>query len=176
VSGGVLWPDDANKLFYLFGGEYANTEEVKNRDEQGFTLWLYDTLYDTWNQSKYHASQEAVRWPAFGAGTVSDVGIAYYYGGYLSNTSDYGTDGQRVMQNSLITYDMDGGRWDNNTWDNTRRAEGSLIYLPASEGGMLLYFGGLETDETNGEVGYVSSFMSAEHRHTTYVLTIVRPT
>jgi hypothetical protein len=154
-------------FFYLFGGEYVNTEEVKQRDAQGFTLWYYDILYDTWNWSKYHDSQDAVRWPAFGAGAVSDFGMAYYYGGYLTNKSDYGTDGERVMQNSLISYDMDEGWWENHTWDNTRRAEGSLLYLPASDVGMLIYFGGLETNEANGEVVYVSLCPSVKYWHCT---------
>ena len=156
VSGGVLWPDTVNKLFYLFGGEYSDTNEVKRRDAQGFALWFYDTIYDTWNKSKYHGSQDAVRWPVLGAGAVSDTGTAYYYGGYLTNTSDFGTDGQPVMQNALISYDMDKRQWTNQTWDKTPRAEGSLDYIPASEGGMLVYFGGLETDKTTGEVSYVS--------------------
>ncbi|KAF2626381.1 hypothetical protein BU25DRAFT_432178 [Macroventuria anomochaeta] len=156
VSGGVLWPDPVNKLFYLFGGEYGDTNEVKRRDGQGsgFTLWFYDTIYDSWNKSKRHGSQDGIRWPALGAGAVSDAGDAYYYGGYLTNTSDFRTDGQPVMQNGLITYNMDSRQWTNQTWDETPRAEGSLHYLPASEGGMLVYFGGLETDQSNGNVTY----------------------
>ncbi|KZM22983.1 uncharacterized protein EKO05_0011196 [Ascochyta rabiei] len=158
VSGGVLWPDTVNKLFYLFGGEYNDTEEVQSRDgpTQGFSLWYYDTIYDAWNKTKGHGSQSSIRWPAFGSGTVSDAGIAYYYGGYLTNTSDFKTVGQPVMQNTLISYDMDSRQWDSHIWDDTRRAEGSLQYIPASEGGMLVYFGGVETDKTSGGLSYAN--------------------
>jgi hypothetical protein len=74
TSGGVLWPDTTNKLFYLFGGEYDEVTEV-----QDFTnLWFFDVIYTTWNESSASGdSQTDVAWPAFGAGAVSDAGIAY---------------------------------------------------------------------------------------------------
>lgn len=157
MSGGVLWPDTLNKLFYLFGGEYRDTGELKDKNSDGrFTLWFFDTIYNSWNRSQYASSQNEIQWPVLGSGTVSDAGIAYYYGGYLTNTSDIGTQGQPVMQNALISYDMNSPRWDNNTGNPVRRAEGSLHYLPASDGGMLVYFGGLETNVSSGEVSYVS--------------------
>ncbi|KAF1969795.1 hypothetical protein BU23DRAFT_403088, partial [Bimuria novae-zelandiae CBS 107.79] len=157
VSGGVLWPDEANKLFYLFGGEYPDADELRTPDTQGFTLWLYDTVYNTWNRSTSDASQARIKWPAFGSGTVTDDGVAYWYGGYLTEKSDSSFRGSDFMLNNLISYDMNTRRWSNNTWDQTRRAEGSLHYIPASEGGMLLYFGGVETNRTSGQVVYVSA-------------------
>ncbi|KAJ4346649.1 uncharacterized protein N0V89_010580 [Didymosphaeria variabile] len=156
VSGGVLWPDTANKLFYLFGGEYPSTDDLRTRDTQGFTLWFYDTIYNTWNRSASDASQASINWPAFGAGTVTDEGVAYYYGGYLTEKSDSSWRGGDFMLNNLISYDMNTRRWNNNTWDQTRRAEGSLHYIPASEGGMLDYFGGVETNSTGGEITYAN--------------------
>ncbi|KAJ4293397.1 hypothetical protein N0V90_008680 [Kalmusia sp. IMI 367209] len=155
VSGGVLWPDTVNKLFYLFGGEYYETKDIPVGDAQGFTLWFFDTVYNTWNRSTSDGSQATVKWPALGAGTVTDEGVAYYYGGYLTNRSDIGWSDERFMLNNLISYDMETRRWDNNTWDETPRAEGSLHYVPASERGMLVYFGGVETNSTDGQVNYL---------------------
>ena len=151
VSGGVLWPDSTNKLFYLFGGEYDNTNDV-----QSFTtLWLYDIIYNTWNRSSASdGSLTGINWPALGAGTFTDVGVAYYYGGYLTNLSMPQWPGDRLMLNSLISFNMNTRSWQNNTYDQTPRAEGSMHFIPASDAGMLVYFGGVELD--NGTTSYVS--------------------
>jgi hypothetical protein len=45
VSGGILWPDTANKIIYAYGGEQDN------RDEKDERFWYYDILYNTWNVS-----------------------------------------------------------------------------------------------------------------------------
>lgn len=60
------------------------------------------------------------------------------------------------MLASLISFDMDTQLWSNRSFDNVRRAEGTLHYLPASKDGLLVYFGGVETD-SNGATRYVSS-------------------
>lgn len=156
VSGGVLWPDTANRLFYLFAGEYASVSALRETSPQDFTLYFYDTIYNTWNRSVSDASQASIAWPAFGAGAVTDTGTAYYYGGYLTEKSDAGWRGGDLMLNGMLSYDMGTRRWGNNTWDQTRRAEGSLVYIPASEGGMLVYFGGVEMESLGGEIVYVS--------------------
>jgi hypothetical protein len=155
VSGGILWPDPVNKLFYQYGGQYTNSEP------QGFsTLWLYDTVYNTWNRStSSDASQSQISWPAFGAGTTTDEGIGYYYGGYLSANSVSGWTGDSLMLNSIVSYDMNRRTWKNYTYDSTPRAEGTLKYIPAGERGMLIYFGGVET--INGQQSYVSNRMSS---------------
>jgi hypothetical protein len=146
----VLWPDQANKLFYLYGGDYNNASV------QDFsTLWFYDTIYNTWNRSNSDGSQTQILWPSFGAGTVDDEGVGYYYGGYLSNKSVSKWSGDRLMLNTMVSYDMNEKRWKNVTTDATPRAEGSLHYIPASDNGMLVYFGGVETI-SNGTVVYVS--------------------
>lgn len=151
VSGGVLWPDTTNKLFYLFAGEYDTVDEV-----QSFTtLWLYDVIYNTWNRSSASdGSLTDIKWPALGAGTVTDTGIAYYYGGYLTNLTMPGWTGDRLMLNSMTSFNMNSRTWQNNTYDQTPRAEGSLLFIPASDAGMLVYFGGVEMN--NGIVSYVS--------------------
>lgn len=50
VQGGVLWPDETNKVIYLYGGEYGNDKP------EDFTLWYYDIIYDTWNKSDVRAT------------------------------------------------------------------------------------------------------------------------
>ncbi|KAJ4985569.1 cell wall anchored protein [Stagonosporopsis vannaccii] len=150
VSGGVLWPDSTNKLFYLFGGEYDSANDV----EPFTTLWLYDILYNTWNRSSASdGSLTDIKWPALGAGTVTDTGTAYYYGGYLSNLSMPDWSGDRLMLNSLTSFNMNTRTWQNNTYDQTPRAEGSLLFIPASDSGMLVYFGGVEINE--GLISYI---------------------
>ncbi|KAF2831505.1 hypothetical protein CC86DRAFT_443172 [Ophiobolus disseminans] len=147
VSGGALWPDTANKLFYLFGGEYSNSTV------QSFTgLWFYDILNAKWDRAISDGSQARISWPAFGASAVTDEGIAYYYGGYLSNKSVSGWTGPPLMLNSLVKYDMNQKTWSNRT-DGTPRADGTLQYIPAGDRGMLVYFGGVET-LSGGYVGY----------------------
>jgi hypothetical protein len=152
VSGGVLWPDTTNKLFYLFGGEYNDVADV-----QTFTnLWFFDVIYNKWNRSiASDGTQAGISWPAFGAGTVTEGGTAYYYGGYLSNKTTLKWSANPLMLSSLISFDMNTQTWSNRSHDNTPRAEGTMHYLPASSQGMLVYFGGLETD-SNGGVRYVS--------------------
>lgn len=94
-----------------------------------------------------------IQQPAFGAGAVSNDSIAYYYGGYLSNQSVYGFTGSPLMLNSLISYNMDNKSWQNNTYDQTPRAKGSIHYIPASGAGLPVYFGGVET--MNGTLQHV---------------------
>ncbi len=150
VSGGVLWPDITNKLFYLFGGEH---NEVKLA-EQFTTLWFYDVIYNTWNHTSSSPALYNIAWPAFGSGTVTDSGTVYYYGGYLSNKTTPKFNRDPKMLSSLITYNMNTGTWLNKSDDTIARAEGILQYLPVSASGMLLYFGGLERD--NETQRYVS--------------------
>lgn len=146
-----------NKLFYLFGGEYINNKELNDKNAGGGRrLWYYDTIYNSWNKSDYDGTQRDIQWPAFGAGAVSDAGQAYYYGGYLTNASDTETQGPPIMQSSLVSYDMDSRKWINDTSGEIPRAGGSLHYLPASDAGLLVYFGGVETNTSTGEVTYVS--------------------
>lgn len=152
TSGGVLWPDDTNKLFYLFGGEYDNSNDV-----QAFTtLWFYDVMYNTWNRSSASdGSQTGVNWPAFGAGTITDTGIAYYYGGYLTNKSVFKWTGGRLMLNSLTPIISLVCPAPSFHIERTPRAEGSLHFIPASANGMLVYFGGVETD-SSGDISHAN--------------------
>jgi hypothetical protein len=140
-------------LFYLFGGEYNNVADVKS-----FTrIWSFDVVYNKWNSTtSSDGSHDGIGWPAFGAGAVADAGTAFYYGGYLNNKTTPKWTSKALMLSSLITFDMNTQVWSNRTLDNTPRAEGILHYIPASQDGTLVCFGGLETGAT-GEVKYVSS-------------------
>lgn len=150
VSGGVLWPDQVNKNFYLFGGAHTET-----RTQDFDDLWSYDTVYNNWTRVIPDGSQLDISWPYLGASDVTDEGVAYYYGGYLGNESVAGWSGNTMMLNSLVKYDMDTNKWDNRTsGDRIPRAEGNLRYIPASQRGMLVYFGGLEQRST-GNTSYV---------------------
>lgn len=155
----MLWPDSTNKLFYLFGGEYDTANDV-----QPFTtLWLYDILYNTWNRSTASdGSLTGINSPTLGAATFTEVGVAYHYGGYLTNLSMAGWSGDPLMLSSLTSFNMNTRSWQNNTYDQTPRAEGSLHFIPASDAGMLVYFGGVEM--SNSTRSYVSRIVtSANH-------------
>lgn len=48
-----------------------------------------------------------------------------------------------MATSSLIKFDYDRGVWTNSTGpDDTPRAEGVMVYIPASDDGLLVYFGG----------------------------------
>ncbi|KAI8634555.1 hypothetical protein F5Y19DRAFT_116791 [Xylariaceae sp. FL1651] len=145
VHGGILWADDVNKKFYLFGGEYYIDPPVE------FVLYAYDVLYDNWQS--LGSPPDYVNSVSYGAGvSVSSIGQAYYYGGWLSNNSVPGWDGPRMATDSLIQYGLDDLSWTGAFGpDSTRRAEGAMVYIPAGGGGMLVYFGGVQ-DTGNGSV------------------------
>jgi hypothetical protein len=146
VSGGILWADDVNKVFYLYGGEYQDTPE-------DFALWGYDTINDRWNQTTTPGSTNIDR-VAYGAGTaVNETGIAYYYGGWLSNRTVPGYQGDAFATSNMLEYDMVKNKWKNNTGpDDVGRAEGVMVHIPASDNGMLVYFGGIRTPYDNETV------------------------
>ncbi|KAG8165730.1 hypothetical protein KVR01_004282 [Diaporthe batatas] len=144
VNGGVLWGDEVNKRFYLFGGEYYGTPPTP------FNLYSYDILNDSWDNLG-PPSQSGIRPVSYGAGTgISELGLGFYYGGWLSNNSVPDWSGPPVATTGLIKYDMDEGSWTNSSGpDSIGRAEGTMNYLPASDGGLLIYFGGIQ-DLDNG--------------------------
>lgn len=137
VQGGILWADIVNKLFYLFGGEYYQTPT------EPFALWQYDVIYNTWNATNSDTS--GVSRVSFGAGAVvDDRAIGFYYGGWLSNNSVPGWAGIPMATSNLVQYDMLTSTWYNYTGpDSNGRAEGVMLYIPASDAGMLVYFGGI---------------------------------
>lgn len=69
VSGGVLWADDVNKRFYLYGGAINDASERLN----SFELWSYDVLHDSWDS--FGPSSIGIQRLAYGAGVgVSRTG------------------------------------------------------------------------------------------------------
>ena len=148
----MLWPDQVNKNFYLFGGSYNGSRIPDYND-----LWSYDTIYNNWTKVTPDGTQLDISWPSLGASDVTDEGVAYHYGGYVGNDSAAGWTGRTVMQNSLVKYDMNTNKWDSRVYeDRTPRAEGNLHYIPASQRGMLVHFGGLEQKDADN-TSYVRS-------------------
>lgn len=150
VSGGILWPDAVNKLFYLYGGEFADASSPEN-----FSMWFYDALYDTWNTTSSDSTQSDIQRAAWGGGVaIEDRAVGYYYGGWLSNASvpDWGTQ-PPVALSTFLQYNMLENSWTNSSGpDSVGRAEGVMVYIPASDRGMLVYFGGVQTPSSNGTV------------------------
>ena len=151
VAGGFLWADTVNEIFYLYGGEYNWTTPPPST----FQLWAFDAAYNTWNATAPDSSQSGIMSPSFGAGAVvEDRAWGYYYGGWQSNATVLGWDGGPVAQPGLIQYDMLTNQWTNTTFiDTTPRAEGAMFYIPASDAGMLVYFGGVEASGNGSYVG-----------------------
>ncbi|KAF6820519.1 cell wall anchored protein [Colletotrichum sojae] len=147
VSGGSLWADNVNKRIYLFGGEHSG------EPPSPFGLFSYDVLNNQWDSHGQPRSGFLINTVSWGAGaSVDQIGQAFYYGGWLSNASVPGWgNAPPVATNGLVTYTMDSNSWTNSSGpDSTRRAEGSLLYIPAGAGGMLVYFGGVQDLNTNG--------------------------
>ena len=147
VSGGILWPDEINKCFYQFGGAYTNGTP------SAFDMWTYDVLDNRWQQTKTKPGGGATQRVAYGAGThIDDLGLGFYFGGYASNQTDSKWTGSPVATSDLVRFEYSTGFLSNNSGpeDNVGRAEGQMVYLPISESGLLIYFGGIEDPRQNG--------------------------
>lgn len=85
---------------------------------------------------------------------VGKRGVAYYYGGWHTNLTQQGYTGNSEAESRLISYDYDEKTWRQNTFiDDTPRAEGGLYYIPASDAGMLVYFGGVQLNASGNYSG-----------------------
>lgn len=148
VSGGILWADEVNKIFYQYGGEFQGSPE-------DFSLWAYDIILDQWNQTSTSSAQQSnIQRVAWGSGVaVNEIAMGYYLGGWLSNSTVPGWGGDAMMTSTFVQYDMIANDWTNNTGpDSTGRAEGAMVFLPASDRGLLIYFGGIMDQFGNGTV------------------------
>jgi hypothetical protein len=145
VSGGILWPDTVNKYFYLYGGEFQTSP-------QNFALWQYDVIHDNWTTIQPDATQSGIQRASYGAGlAVQDRGWGYYYGGWFSNATIPTWGSTPYALSNLLMYDMVQNTWTNSSGpDSIGRAEGVMLYIPASDGGMLVYFGGIQSETNNG--------------------------
>lgn len=155
VQGGVLWADTVNKLFYVYGGEYPAGSTA-----EPFTLWVYDVIYDQWNESTSDTS--GIVRTSFGAGVAVDTtAFGYYYGGWMSNASIPDWSSDPIATSGFLIYDMTSGQFTNTSGpDLTPRAEGVLLYIPASDNGMLVYFGGIQTPFGGGNNSWTGVPMS----------------
>jgi len=148
VHGGALWADDVNKRIYLFGGEFYQEPPTT------FNLYGYDVIGNQWD-SFGTPRTIPISAVSYGAGVaISNRGEGYYYGGWMSNNSvpNWGP-GAPVATANMIKYSMDTNTWTNSTGpDGLRRAEGAMVHIPAGDGGMLVYFGGVKDLFANGTV------------------------
>ena len=163
VAGGTLWQDEVNKVFWLYGGEFSSAPSP-------FELWGYDVILDQWNLSDTSlASTSPIQRVSYGAGAASsESGKGFYYGGYLNNLTNPLWTGPQMATSNLIIFDMDENSLTNNTgYDNMGRAEGIMVYVPASGAGLLVYFGGVTFpygNETEVAVSYPPPSTSSSGR------------
>lgn len=148
VHGGALWADTVNKRLYLFGGEY-----YQQPPSPQFTLWAYDTIYQQWD-SFGSPTQDSIAAVSYGAGvSIPELGQGYYYGGWKSSNTMPGWMDSAVPVTGLVKYSMDLNHFSNNTGpDAIGRAEGAMVFIPIGDGGMLVYFGGVQDPTGNGTV------------------------
>lgn len=154
VSGGILWPDEVNKCFYQFGGAFTNGTP------NDFGVWTYDVLLDQWNQTESKGTGVSpTQRVAYGAGThIEGLGLGFYFGGWMSNQTNADWTGHAVATSDLVRFEYSTGFLSNNSGpdDNVGRAEGQMVYLPVSDSGLLVYFGGIEDQLQNGTAVPVS--------------------
>lgn len=141
VNGAVLWPDEVNKRIYLYGGEFYKETPWP------FALYSYDIINNYWDTYGVPGSP-SIGSLSYGAGlSISSRGEGYYYGGWMNNATDaeWGT-GPGIPTSYMLRYNMDTNTWTNSTGpDDIPRAEGVMVYIPAGDGGMIIYFGGIQS-------------------------------
>ena len=147
MHGGVLWGDNINKRFFVFGGE--DTSGFASLD---FHLLSYDILYDKWDDFGEPDMVKPPNIASYGAGVgVSETGQGYYYGGWISNASMRGWTQDRTMSSAFYKYEYDTNTTtEANSPDDLPRAEGAMVWIPAGDTGVLVYFGGLVSPHGNG--------------------------
>ena len=154
TSGGILWPDEANKCFYHFGGAFTNGTPI----EPG--MYTYDVLLNQWNKTESKAAGgSSTQRVAYGAGThIEDLGLGFYFGGYVSSQTSLDWTGPAIATSDLVRFEYNTGILSNTSGpgDNVGRAEGQMVYLPVSDNGLLVYFGGVEDLQQNGTITPVS--------------------
>ncbi|KKA28696.1 hypothetical protein TD95_003438 [Thielaviopsis punctulata] len=139
--GGALWGDDVNNVIYFYGGEYTNTNPPNSA-----SLWQYDITHSNWSTVSYQQTFPVNGLAHGGSVSPPGYGYGYYYGGWLRNTtSGSWTSPLGIASPNLLIYNMDEQSWQNSSQpdDGRPRAEGSMVFLPMSDRGMLVYIGGV---------------------------------
>jgi hypothetical protein len=79
---------------------------------------------------------------AKGAGTTaSDKALGYYYGGWLTNSSE----ADKMAVSTMLVYNMLENKFSTQSGpDQVSRAEGVMLYIPTGDAGILVYFGGIQ--------------------------------
>lgn len=162
VHGAVLWADQLNKRLYLFGGEPPPSLPASNYYLP--SLWSFDAVSEGWELAapKSNPNQVKMDGVSYGAGvSVEERGEGYYFGGWISDDSTGNSTG--VASGALMKFDFDEGQWSRNEGPDqvgsgkTGRAEGSMVFIPIGDGGMLVYFGGvMQTTEDEKKGGNVT--------------------
>lgn len=154
VSGGYAWADQTNKCFYQFGGEFP-----QGASPTDFDVWTYDAVLDQWNETTLVTTDKSLQRVSYGAGTQADEpGLGFYYGGYINSRNTPGYAGLQLATSGIVRFDFSTGNIKNSTHpDGVGRAEGQMVFVPASDSGVLIYFGGIEDPVRNGSRIAVSS-------------------
>ncbi|RGP63983.1 hypothetical protein FSPOR_8311 [Fusarium sporotrichioides] len=148
VNGGVLWGDEVNKRFYVYGGEWN-----QGFAQEPYSLLSYDIIYDKWDDFGSPGIAPPPKVASYGAGVgVSETGMGYHLGGWVSNASMSGWTGERTMTSNFYTYSYDSGDFQQAASpEKYPRAEGGMVWIPAGDSlGILVYLGGVVDPYGNG--------------------------
>ncbi|KAF4443455.1 hypothetical protein F53441_11419 [Fusarium austroafricanum] len=152
VHGGVLWGDNVNKRFYLYGGD-GGEWNVDYPPPDFYHLWSYDIINNKWDDFGSPNKDNPPNVASYGAGVgVSETGMGYYYGGWISNTSMSRWTQPRTMSSRFYAYDYAENKITQAASpDNNPRAEGAMVWIPAGDArGLLVYMGGIVSPHGNG--------------------------
>jgi hypothetical protein len=149
VSGGALWADEINSRFYAFGGYHVDGTPP------AFQTWSYDTSHNTWES--VNTSGDLVTYVAHGMSAIApDAGTAFYLGGYHDSMTNQGWTAPKSYTPNLVEFDLVNRRYTNHSGPNSDgRGEGLMVFVPASNIGLLIYFGGVVQSATGETVAMV---------------------
>lgn len=150
LASGSLWSDEVNRKIYAFGGFFPDNQPSP------FETWMFDDAKGNW--SHVSTTGDSMAYLARGMGAVApEAGVAYYLGGYQDNGTLSGWHGPRIYSPDLVSFNMVTRQYLNSSGPDTAgRGEGVMVFLPASTGGLLVYFGGLRQERPGGPVEGVS--------------------
>ncbi|KAL2188679.1 hypothetical protein L209DRAFT_771008 [Thermothelomyces heterothallicus CBS 203.75] len=136
ATSGTLWADNVNKRFCLFAGEY-----YQEPPSPQFTLWSWDTIYDTW-QSFGSPPEDDIAAVPYGAGVSVRMEVPQHRAGLVRPTR---------AASGLVKYDMDANTWSTEPGPvSIGRAEGAMVFIPTGDGGMLVPHRATKTAPADG--------------------------